>query len=98
MTKPDTPFPKHWLYYIILKYGVIAVAVLITLYTVYRLIYAHVPEKWTPVFRRGHAPTQEVRTSATMSKQAFPTRTHKIAIAVVALVTAVALMSNYYLW
>jgi hypothetical protein len=38
MTKPDTPFPKHWLYYIILKYGVIAAAVLITLYTVYRLI------------------------------------------------------------
>ena len=24
MTKPDTPFPKHWLYYIVLKYGVIA--------------------------------------------------------------------------
>ena len=37
MTKPDTPFPKHWLYYIVLKYGVIAVAVLITLYTIYRL-------------------------------------------------------------
>jgi hypothetical protein len=30
--------------------------------------------------------------------QEFPTRTHKIAIAVVALVTAVALMANYYLW
>ena len=26
MSKPDTPFPKHWLYYIILKYGVIAAA------------------------------------------------------------------------
>jgi hypothetical protein len=37
MTKPDTPFPRHWLYYIVLKYGVIAAAVLITLYTVYRL-------------------------------------------------------------
>jgi sulfur-oxidizing protein SoxA len=23
---------------------------------------AHVPEKWTPVFRKGHAPTQETRT------------------------------------
>jgi len=33
-----------------------------------------------------------------MPQQAFPTRTHKIAIAVVAVVTAVALMSNYYLW
>ena len=24
MTKPDTPFPRHWLYYIVLKYAVIA--------------------------------------------------------------------------
>ncbi len=37
MTKPDTPFPRHWLYYIVLKYGVLAVAVLIALYVVYRL-------------------------------------------------------------
>ncbi len=22
-TKPDTPFPRHWLYYIVLKYGVL---------------------------------------------------------------------------
>jgi hypothetical protein len=33
-----------------------------------------------------------------MTKQAFPTRTHKIAAAVVAVVTAVALLANYYLW
>jgi hypothetical protein len=33
-----------------------------------------------------------------MTQQPFPTRTHKIAIAVVAIVTAVALLSNYYLW
>jgi hypothetical protein len=38
MTKPDTPFPRHWLYYIILKYGIIVVAVMATLYTVYRLM------------------------------------------------------------
>ena len=38
MTKPDTPFPRHWLYYIILKYGVIVLAVLVTLYTVFRLL------------------------------------------------------------
>jgi hypothetical protein len=38
MTKPDTPFPKHWLYYIVLKYAVIAVAVLIALYVAYRLL------------------------------------------------------------
>ena len=37
MTKPDTPFPRHWLYYIVLKYGVLAAAVLIALYVVYRL-------------------------------------------------------------
>jgi hypothetical protein len=36
MTKPDTPFPKHWLYYITLKYVVIAVAALIALYVAFR--------------------------------------------------------------
>ena len=38
MSKPETPFPRHWLYYIVLKYGVIVAAVLITFYTVYRLL------------------------------------------------------------
>lgn len=39
MTKPpETPFPRHWLYYIVLKYGVIIAAVLITLYTILKLI------------------------------------------------------------
>ena len=38
MTKPDTPFPRHWLYYIVLKYVVMAAAVLIALYVGYRLI------------------------------------------------------------
>jgi len=37
MTKPDTPFPRYWLYYIVLKYGVMLVAVLVALYVVYRL-------------------------------------------------------------
>ena len=32
MTKPDTPFPRHWLYYIALKIAVLAVAVLLALY------------------------------------------------------------------
>jgi hypothetical protein len=32
MTKPDTPFPRHWKYYIALKYIVIAVALLLALY------------------------------------------------------------------
>jgi uncharacterized membrane protein len=32
MTKPDTPFPRHWLYYIVLKFAVLAVAVVVVLY------------------------------------------------------------------
>jgi hypothetical protein len=37
MDKPETPFPRHWLYYIVLKYGVMIAAVVIALYVVYRL-------------------------------------------------------------
>jgi hypothetical protein len=37
MKKPDTPFPRHWLYYVVLKYAVLAAAVLLALYAVYRL-------------------------------------------------------------
>jgi hypothetical protein len=33
-----------------------------------------------------------------MAMQAFPTRTHKIVIALIALMTAFALLSNFYLW
>jgi hypothetical protein len=32
MKQPDTPFPKHWLYYIILKFAVIALAIVLVLY------------------------------------------------------------------
>ena len=32
MTKPDTPFPRHWLYYLILKFAVLIAAVLLALY------------------------------------------------------------------
>jgi hypothetical protein len=35
MSKPDTPFPRHWLYYIVLKYAVLAAAVLAALYVAY---------------------------------------------------------------
>jgi hypothetical protein len=38
MTKPDTPFPKHWLYYIVLKYAVIAAAVSVALYVAFELL------------------------------------------------------------
>jgi hypothetical protein len=34
MTKPETPFPRHWLYYIVLKYGVIIVALVLALYVI----------------------------------------------------------------
>ena len=37
MKRPDTPFPQHWLYYLILKYAVLAGAIFVTFYTVYRL-------------------------------------------------------------
>jgi hypothetical protein len=35
MTRPDTPFPRHWLYYIVLKYAVLAAALLLGLYVAY---------------------------------------------------------------
>jgi hypothetical protein len=31
MTRPDTPFPKHWRYYIVVKWLVIAAAVALAL-------------------------------------------------------------------
>ena len=31
MSKPDTPFPKHWRYYIVIKWAVIAAAVVLAL-------------------------------------------------------------------
>jgi hypothetical protein len=37
MKRRDIPFQRHWLYYLILKYAVITVAVVVTLYTVFRL-------------------------------------------------------------
>jgi len=38
MKKPDTPFPRLWLYYVVLKYAVLIAALVITGYTLYRLI------------------------------------------------------------
>ena len=35
MDKPDTPFPRHWLYYMILKYAVIVGAILLAFYVYY---------------------------------------------------------------
>jgi hypothetical protein len=32
MRRPDTPFPRHWLYYIALKLVVIVLAVLLAMY------------------------------------------------------------------
>jgi hypothetical protein len=31
MIRPDTPFPKHWRYYIVLKWAVIVAAVVLVL-------------------------------------------------------------------
>ena len=38
MTKPDTPFPRYWLYYIVLKYAVLAAAVVVAIYVACRFI------------------------------------------------------------
>jgi hypothetical protein len=38
MTKPDTPFPRHWLYYIVLKFVVLAAAIALALYVAYQFI------------------------------------------------------------
>ena len=32
MKKPDTPFPRHWLRYIVLKFAVLVGAVVLALY------------------------------------------------------------------
>jgi hypothetical protein len=31
MSKPDTPFPKHWRYYIFIKWAVIVAAIVLAL-------------------------------------------------------------------
>jgi hypothetical protein len=31
MSRPDTPFPKHWRYYIVIKWAVIGAAVVLVL-------------------------------------------------------------------
>jgi hypothetical protein len=33
---PDTPFPRHWLYYVVLKYALLAAAVVVALYVAYQ--------------------------------------------------------------
>jgi hypothetical protein len=37
MKRDDIPFQRHWLYYMVLKYAVIVIAVVVTLYTFFRL-------------------------------------------------------------
>jgi hypothetical protein len=37
MNREDSPFQRHWLYYLILKYAVIGAAVFVSLFVVYRL-------------------------------------------------------------
>jgi hypothetical protein len=34
MKQPETPFPRHWLYYIVLKWTLIVAAALLALYLV----------------------------------------------------------------
>ena len=37
MKRTDVPFQRHWLYDLVLKYALIAAAVVVTFYTAYRL-------------------------------------------------------------
>lgn len=37
MKREDLPFQRHWVYYVVLKYAVIVLAVVVVFYTVYRL-------------------------------------------------------------
>jgi hypothetical protein len=37
MKREDSPFQRHWLYYLAVKYLVIAAAAAVTLYTAYRV-------------------------------------------------------------
>ena len=37
MKRRDIPFQRHWLYYLVLKYVLIAAAVAVSLYTAYRV-------------------------------------------------------------
>jgi hypothetical protein len=38
MTKPETPFPRHWKYYIVLKYAVLVAAALLATYVFTRMV------------------------------------------------------------
>ncbi len=38
MKRPDTPFPRHWLYYIALKLAVIAAGLLLAFYVYTRFV------------------------------------------------------------
>jgi hypothetical protein len=37
MKRADSPFQRHWLYYLILKYAIIAAAVFVSFYALHRL-------------------------------------------------------------
>jgi len=38
MDRPDTPYPRHWLYYIVLKIAVIVGALSLAVYIFYRTV------------------------------------------------------------
>ena len=78
MKRDDMPFQRHWLYYLVLKYAVIAAAVVVTLFTAYRL-YGEVESTWRAKHSSACGPIMS-------------------SIALIAIVIAVALASNYYLW
>ena len=38
MKKPDTPFPRHWLHYIVLKYAVLVAAAMLAAYVAFAIL------------------------------------------------------------
>jgi hypothetical protein len=38
MKKLDTPFPRHWKYYIALKYAVLIAAIILAIYVVSQIV------------------------------------------------------------
>ena len=80
MKRDDLPFQRHWLYYVVLKYAVIAAGRGRPLHGLSALFRLRQDQKH-------------------MARETFlGMRTHHIAIALIAILVAVALAANYYLW
>ena len=98
MKRSDTPFPRHWVYYLVLKYAVIAGAVaIVSILPFIGSSTAGAVRKVETVFgQRYHAQTVN-RIFSDQAASDF-SRTHHIVSRAHRHLIAVALASNYYLW